>query len=78
MRAVKSFELDKGFRLATYAMWWTRAAIQEYVLRSWPRRLLRISARFAARAWLYSTRRPACEAKRRFENFCLGTSQGGT
>src|SRR5262249_3364892 len=35
MRAVKSFEPDKGFRLATYAMWWIRAAIQEYVLRSW-------------------------------------------
>src|SRR5690242_3556278 len=35
MRAVKSFEPDKGFRLATYALWWIRAAIQEYVLRSW-------------------------------------------
>ena len=35
MHAVKRFEPDKGFRLATYAMWWIRAAIQEYVLRSW-------------------------------------------
>jgi RNA polymerase sigma-32 factor len=35
MRAVKRFEPDKGFRLATYAMWWIRAAIQEYILRSW-------------------------------------------
>jgi RNA polymerase sigma-32 factor len=35
MQAVKRFEPDKGFRLATYAMWWIRAAIQEYVLRSW-------------------------------------------
>ena len=35
MQAVKKFEPDKGFRLATYAMWWIRAAIQEYVLRSW-------------------------------------------
>jgi len=35
MQAVKRFEPDKGFRLATYAMWWIRAAIQEYILRSW-------------------------------------------
>jgi len=35
MQAVKKFEPDRGFRLATYAMWWIRAAIQEYVLRSW-------------------------------------------
>jgi RNA polymerase sigma-32 factor len=35
MQAVKRFELEKGFRLATYAMWWIKAAIQEYILRSW-------------------------------------------
>ncbi len=35
MQAVKRFEPDKGFRLATYAMWWIKASIQEYVLRSW-------------------------------------------
>jgi RNA polymerase sigma-32 factor len=35
MRAIKGFEPEKGFRLATYAMWWIRASIQEYILRSW-------------------------------------------
>jgi RNA polymerase sigma-32 factor len=35
MQAVRKFEPDKGFRLATYAMWWIRASIQEYILRSW-------------------------------------------
>ena len=35
MKAVKKFDQDKGFRLATYAMWWIKASIQEYILRSW-------------------------------------------
>src|ERR1700739_3364562 len=35
MQAVKRFEPERGFRLATYAMWWIKAAIQEYILRSW-------------------------------------------
>src|SRR5258708_38647206 len=35
MQAVKRVEPEKGFRLATYAMWWVKAAIQEYILRSW-------------------------------------------
>jgi RNA polymerase sigma factor, sigma-70 family len=35
MQAVKKFKPEKGFRLATYAMWWIKASIQEYILRSW-------------------------------------------
>ena len=35
LQAVKRFDTDRGFRITTYAMWWVRAAIQEYILRSW-------------------------------------------
>ncbi len=35
MRAIQRFEPEKGFRLATYAVWWIRASIREYILRSW-------------------------------------------
>src|ERR687898_3663262 len=55
MQAVKRFEPDKGFRLATYAMWWIRAAIQEYVLRSWS--LVKIGTTAAQKRLFFNLRR---------------------
>lgn len=55
MHAVKRFEPDKGFRLATYAMWWIRAAIQEYVLRSWS--LVKIGTTAAQKRLFFNLRR---------------------
>src|ERR1700742_4480925 len=55
MQAVKRFEPDKGFRLATYAMWWIRAAIQEYVLRSWS--LVKIGTTAAQKRLLFNLRK---------------------
>lgn len=55
MRAVKRFEPDKGFRLATYAMWWIRAAMQEYVLRSWS--LVKIGTTAAQKKLFFNIRR---------------------
>jgi len=55
MHAVKRFEPEKGFRLATYAMWWIRAAIQEYVLRSWS--LVKIGTTAAQKRLFFNLRK---------------------
>ena len=55
MQAVKKFEPDKGFRLATYAMWWIRASIQEYVLRSWS--LVKIGTTAAQKKLFFNLRK---------------------
>ncbi len=55
MHAVKRFEPDKGFKLATYAMWWIRASIQEYVLRSWS--LVKIGTTAAQKRLFFNLRK---------------------
>jgi len=59
MQAVKRFEPERGFRLATYAMWWIKASIQEYILRSWS--LVRMGSSAAQKKLFFKLRRTKAE-----------------
>ena len=61
MKAVKRFDPDKGFRLATYAMWWIKAAIQEYILHSWS--LVKIGTTAAQKKLFFNLRKIKNELK---------------
>jgi RNA polymerase sigma-32 factor len=59
MQAVKRFEPERGFRLATYAMWWIKASIQEYILRSWS--LVKMGTNAAQKKLFFKLRKTKAE-----------------
>jgi RNA polymerase sigma-32 factor len=72
MQAVKRFEPERGFRLATYAMWWIKASVQEYVLRSWS--LVKMGTTAAQKKLFFNLRRLRSRISA-FEETDLGTDQ---
>ena len=71
MQAVKRFEPEKGFRLATYAMWWIKAAIQEYILRSWS--LVKMGTTANRRSCSSTCARPRARSPRSRKATCIPT-----
>ena len=68
MQAVKRFEPERGFRLATYAIWWIKAAIQEYILRSWS--LVKLGTTSSQRKLFFNLRKAKNRIRRSRKAIC--------